>query len=147
MESLTIKYQNALQAVKTLTAALEIYRQRSSLVDAPLLSKEDQQIVLRDAVIKRFEYSIDTTWKYLKEYLRVQYGIEQNSPKPIFRECKKNLLLSEHEAEMALEMVDDRNLTSHTYKEEVAELVISAAPKYCSLLSELLKKTNPILLD
>lgn len=143
MDTLNIKYTNALQSLETLSTALNSYEKRNQIEDTPLFSAEDQILFLRDSVIKRFEYTLDTTWKYLKEYLRVNHGTDIGSPKPIFRECKKTGLINDAETELALEMVDARNLTSHTYKEEVAEIIIASADEYRDLLEKLLKLSAP----
>jgi hypothetical protein len=39
-------------------------------------------------------------------------------------------------------MVDDRNLTSHTYKEALAEKIASRIPAYCKIMEKLLAKTK-----
>ena len=130
-KSLKLKYDVACKALNTLKNILE--------KEIP----EDLSDVFRDSVIKRFEYSVDTIWKYEKRFLKERYGVEQNSPKSVFRECLTNGILSEEETVQALEMVDARNLTSHTYHEELADDICQRAKNYFTLLETLLERTKP----
>lgn len=78
---------------------------------------------LRDSVIQRFEFSVDTLWKFLREYLETNKGIIFTivSPKEVLRNALQNGILSNDEYEIFLDMIDDHNLTSHTYNEFLAE--------------------------
>ena len=95
--------------------------------------KEDYQVE-RDSVIKRFELAIDTLWKYIKFFLETKFGVVHNSPKPVFRECLKNNLITEQDATNALKMIDIRNLASNTYKEEIAEEIVKDLPQMHELI-------------
>lgn len=97
----------------------------------------------RDSVIKRFEFTIDTTWKYLKFYLEAQVGVIQNSPKPVIRECFRNNFMTESQALAALEMIDSRNMASHIYREEIAEALWHKIPSYYSLLASIIQSIAP----
>jgi nucleotidyltransferase substrate binding protein (TIGR01987 family) len=94
-------------------------------------------VVVRDAAIQRFEYSFEIFWKFLREYLRVKEGIVCNSPKSCFREAFSVELSTEEETMKALEMTDDRNLTSHTYHEEVAEEIYARIKDYYNLMNKI----------
>jgi nucleotidyltransferase substrate binding protein (TIGR01987 family) len=95
--------------------------------------------VVRDASIQRFEYSFESLWKLLKAYLYRYEGIVCNSPKQCFREGLKVELLSVEEVETCLAMTDDRNLTSHTYLEAVAEAIYRQLPSYLAVMKSLLE--------
>lgn len=92
----------------------------------------------RDASIQRFEYTFEAAWKAAQLYLRLREGIESNSPKGVMRACFQINLLNEEKTKIALQMVDDRNLTSHTYNEGIAQSIYSNLPIYSSLIEELL---------
>ncbi|MBI2252698.1 MAG: nucleotidyltransferase substrate binding protein [Armatimonadetes bacterium] len=124
MERLSLKYKDALKALKTLE---DIF-------------KEPFSIIIRDAAIQRFEYTFEALWKFLKEYLKEKEGIMSNSPKTCFREIFSLGFLLEEEAVKCLEMTDRRNDTSHTYKEEVAEMIYSKIKEYFLLMKDLLNK-------
>ena len=77
--------------------------------------------VNRDAAIQRFEYTVEAVWKCLQIYLKEEQGIGCYSPKACFREAKNVGLLSEEDTALALQMIDDRNMTSDTYHEGIAK--------------------------
>jgi nucleotidyltransferase substrate binding protein (TIGR01987 family) len=95
-------------------------------------------VIVRDASIQRFEYSFESLWKLLKTYLAQHEGIICNSPKRCFREALQVGLLSVEETETCLVMADDRNLTSHTYIEAVAEAIYRKLPSHLTVMRTLL---------
>lgn len=97
-------------------------------------------VIVRDAAIQRFEYSFESAWKLLKEYLETQEGIVCNSPKGCFREALHVGLLTRAETETCLIMTDDRNLTSHTYLESLAERIYAQLPVYLTVMQSLAKQ-------
>jgi nucleotidyltransferase substrate binding protein (TIGR01987 family) len=94
-------------------------------------------LVVRDASIQRFEYTFESLWKLLKAYLKAVEGIACNSPKQCFREGLKVGLISVEETQIALEMTDDRNLTSHTYIEAIAVAIHSKLKAYHRVMCRL----------
>ncbi len=89
---------------------------------------------LRDSAIQRFEFTFEIFWKLVKTALRQLEGIECNSPKSCMRELFRNKYVEEPELEKLLEMVDDRNLTVHTYHEEIAEDLFNKLRIYTNLM-------------
>jgi len=102
--------------------------------------KEPFSAIVRDAAIQRFEYTFEAFWKFIKEYLKEKEGIIVNSPKACFREIFSLGLCSEEETVQLQEMADKRNETSHTYKEEVANLIYEAINDYSLLMQKILGK-------
>lgn len=102
--------------------------------------KEPYSVIVRDSTIKRFEYTFDLMWKSLKDYLNFSEGILCNSPKKCFREAFNVGIIDEEQTIMLIEMTDDRNLTSHTYIEKVAENIYSKIKTYVGLLEFILGK-------
>ena len=98
-----------------------------------------QHSITRDATIKRFEYCNDTFWKTLKLYLESYHGIEEKSPKMVYRTCKKMGLLDDQKTELFLQMTDDRNETSHTYNEALAEELANRIAQYYQFIDETVK--------
>ncbi len=96
-------------------------------------------VIMRDASIQRFEYSFESSWKLLKAYLYQVEGLACNSPKECFREGLKVGVLSAEETETCLVMTDDRNLTSHTYIESIAEAIFRKLPSYLAVMQTLLR--------
>lgn len=103
---------------------------------------EPFSIIIRDAAIQRFEYSFEVIWKLLKEYLRKKEGIICNSPKSCFRDAYSMQILTKEETIDALEMTDDRNLTSHAYIEEVAQKIFDKLESYLKLVSKIFNQIN-----
>ena len=126
MERLKVRYEDAQRAIGTLK---EIMQQPFS-------------IIIRDAAIQRFEYTFEAFWKYIKDYLRVKEGLVCNSPKSCFRELFSVGVITEDETVKLLEMTDDRNMTSHTYKEKVAQIIYGRLQEYSKLMAEITKRSQ-----
>lgn len=107
------------------------------------LNQENELVTHRDALIKRFEFCYDLTWKYLKTILRDQNGIEVASPRKVFQECYAQQLLTESELTMLLGMTDIRNETTHTYDEAMADRVGMHIVEFYQLLLRLIAKLAP----
>jgi len=76
--------------------------------------------IVRDAAIHRFEFTFEALWKAARQVLVHAEGLECASPKAVIRACRDVKLLTDQESQSALQMADDRNLTIHTYDEELA---------------------------
>jgi nucleotidyltransferase substrate binding protein (TIGR01987 family) len=75
----------------------------------------------RDGVIQRFEFTVELFWKTLKIFLKHE-GIEAKTPKDSLREAFRLGWLEEEN--VYLDMLDDRNLTSHIYEKGVVEQIL-----------------------
>ncbi len=95
--------------------------------------------VERDAAIQRFEFTVEVTWKACQAYLEEHEGLEGRSPKATIRAARDALLLTDEQSELALRMIDDRNLTAHTYSETTAREILIKLPAYARLLESWLK--------
>ena len=96
---------------------------------------EQPNDVERDALIQRFEFTFEASWKAAKQYLYDIEGIDIGSPKGVIRSCREITLFDDEETILALQMVNDRNLTVHTYNEEVAIKIHMNIKTYFPLLS------------
>jgi nucleotidyltransferase substrate binding protein (TIGR01987 family) len=90
--------------------------------------------VERDAAIQRFEYCFEATWKAAQRFLSEREGIDVGSPKAAIRASRESGLFGETEAEAALSMSDDRNLTVHTYNEALARAIFARLASHLALL-------------
>ncbi len=95
-------------------------------------------VIVRDAAIQRFEYTFEAFWKFIKEYLKTKEGIICNSPKSCFREVFTVGMINEDETIKLLEMTDNRNMTSHTYKEEIAQIIYGKLEEYSRLMEDVI---------
>lgn len=95
---------------------------------------------LRDSAIKRFEYSIDTFWKFLKAWMEIQAVILVASPKGVLKQAWEIGTINEEEYQILVKAIEDRNLTSHTYNEHLAQSISASIPAYYQTMNEILEK-------
>ncbi|MFT5206305.1 MAG: nucleotidyltransferase substrate binding protein (TIGR01987 family) [Candidatus Omnitrophota bacterium] len=87
-----------------------------------LQNKEIDADILRDATIKRFEFTYELCWKSCKIYLNYK-GIDAFNPRDVFENTFKQGLFKSTEEQALLGMLRDRSLMSHVYKESLANEV------------------------
>lgn len=106
------RFENYKLAFYQLTLAVELSRQR------PLSNLEKQ------GVIQGFEFVHELAWNVLKDYLAYE-GIQGIvGSRGAVREAFKRGLIEDGETWM--DMIEKRNLSSHTYNLEIAEALIVA---------------------
>lgn len=131
MTKLENKYTAFNTALERLKEAIDLYN-------------EQENPVLLDGTIQRFEFCVELGWKLLKEYLEFEKIGEFNSPRSTIKECFSIGLIED--AEKWLDMLDDRNLTSHTYDEEIAkEIYRNIITKYYETLVETKNKVKSVM--
>jgi len=118
---------------------VERLKERIEQADAALATLEElldvhPTDVIRDAAIQRFEYSFEAVWKTAQRHLLVMEGNAESSPKSVIRASVAAGLLKEADGRVALTMVDDRNLTSHTYNASLAQRIFSVLPEYAHIM-------------
>lgn len=98
--------------------------------------KSGKNDIYRDALIKRFEFTFELSWKCLKEYLVFNGITVRDTPRDIIKTAyQKNLINNE---KIWLAMMEARNNTAHIYKEAQAIAVAEdISMKYCKELSTL----------
>lgn len=101
---------------------------------AELSDRTSVSEIERDAAIQRFEFSFEAVWKAAQLFLQEREGITAPSPKSAIRSSLQVGILSEGDARMALRMADDRNLTVHTYNEDLAKRIFADLSAYASLV-------------
>jgi len=147
MERVQQKYENlthALLALQNAIKALEFFEKEGKSF-YPHLNYQEEYRMHRDSLIQRFEYSEDLFWKYLQIYLKEILAVEDvHGPKPVIRKSFSLHMLSESEAEQSLDMIKDRNLTSHIYVEEIAEFLAKKIPSYYELMQSVAQRLMPI---
>ncbi len=118
-------------AVKRLGDVLDRYQKVSS---------DD---VVRDSVIQRFEFTYSIALKTLRKYFLEQAFIVEEINSMTFNamiRTANQLELLKSNLEKWSEFREMRNLTSHTYDEEVAEKVVRIVPDFYEEVSFLLQK-------
>ena len=132
MEKLKKRYDVVVKTLDTLETAI------TKLHDPK--NKENYES-FRDSLVQRFEYSIDNFWKFLKIYLQEKHEMmTAASPKAILRDAYVANIISKEESDALIDCVKDRNLTSHTYNEILAEEIYSRISGYCRLMKSILDR-------
>ncbi len=112
-------------------------RLKESFFEAQKRVDQKEFEFFRDSTIQRFEFTLEIMWKSIKTYLYEFEGVECRSPKSCLREFFSLGNLSEEDVVLALKMVDDRNLASHTYHEDIANDIFNSIEKYIKLLEKI----------
>lgn len=123
MERLTRRIQTAQQSLNTL---------------AEILPDKNASTVNRDATILRFQIASGAIWKLLQTFLKEVHGTDIGSPKQAYRAAIDVNILNEEQISIALAMVDDRNLATHTYDESLADAVSNRVDNYFTLMQHIL---------
>lgn len=138
-------YGNHKKKYLSLTKALETLDESLQIINNP----KNQYLYesLRDSTIQRFEYSIDTFWKFLKIYIQEKEAIdlEASSPRIILRQAESIGIIDKKSYQSLIDGLADRNLTSHVYNEGTAESILKNIPHYyeiMKLVTENLKLNN-----
>lgn len=93
------------------------YRRLAEVCDG---NHEHLSLLEREGCIQRFEYVFELAWKTLRDLLEF-YGIQLESvtPRNVIKEAfSAKMLLDGH---VWIDMMNDRNLLSHTYSENTFE--------------------------
>lgn len=99
------------ESIESLGEALEIL---GEALEMPL----DEKGLVLDATIHRFKFTIELFWKTLKRFIYVE-GMEAKSPKETLQMAYKMKWIDDEQ--LWLNMLNDRNETSHIYDEEKAK--------------------------
>ena len=94
------------------------------VLEHPQLNEIDY---LRDATIQRFAFAIELFWRMLKKIL-LHEKIESTTPRDTLSKAYQYKLINDEE--IWLNMLDDRNNTSHAYKEEEAKVIFEHIKEY-----------------
>ncbi len=98
------------------------------------ISKPD--IIQKAGLIQFFEMSFELAWNVLKDYLEEQGFIEIKSPRSALKKAFETGLIEDGHSWMQL--LDDRNITSHAYDEATVDMIEGLIrKKYYPLLEQL----------
>ena len=132
--------------MERLRERIEIAKKALKSFEESVLPQAPNQIE-RDGAIQRFEYTVEAVWKAAQRYLQMIEGLNEGSPKGAIRRLREVGILNENLASQALAMIDDRNLTVHTYNEALADQIYLRLRGYVSLmqlwLSQMEKRLEP----
>ena len=137
MQALQERHVRLMGVLESLGKSLTIFDaiNRGEWCGCSKVDPKEEYRIHRDSVIQRFKWSIDLLCKYLTNYLEVtQVTIGINVPGEVVRTACAAKILGEDEAENILAMIKSRNMTSHMYVEEVAELLAAKIPEYHAVM-------------
>ena len=101
-----------------------------------------EQPLAIDGTIQRFEFTFELFWKAVRRLLARQ-GIDANSPKAVLQHAYRQGWLGDEQA--WLKMLEDRNLTSHTYQEPLALEFYRRIPAHHDALRVAVQKLGALL--
>ena len=102
------KIENYNSALAQLEQAVAIYQ------------KSQQDALYRDGLIQRFEFTVELSWKSLKEYLEDQGFVRAaSSPRAVLKDAYAAGVIQD--AERWNRILTARNITSHVYDEKTAD--------------------------
>lgn len=135
MEALKNRYTILKKCFDTFSNALKLYSKPKP---------HEEHILFRDGIIQRFEYTIDTLLKFLRDYIEAIHGVPFTfvSPREILRVALQTNTITEQEFELLSQMIKDRNLTSHTYNEKLAQTLVDQFDLYHTTLNVLINRLN-----
>jgi len=104
------RFENFQNALGELTEAVELYQHRP-------LSKLEKQ-----GLVKAFEFTHELAWNVMKDYFEYQGKTSIMGSRDATREAFNRGMIMDGENWM--EMIQSRNLTSHTYNQETADKIV-----------------------
>ena len=116
------RFQNFLKAFTLMKEAIDAFDTLSDLE--------------KEGLVQRFEYTFELAWKTLKDFLEAK-GVELSFPRDVIKEGFSTQIIAN--GEVWIEMLDNRNLTAHTYEEKIfKEVLQNIRIKYYSAIAELI---------
>ena len=127
MEKVITRHKIALQTLATLKTVLDKIK-----AGVP----EEYNLEMRDSAIQRFEYSIDTFWKFLKIYMQefLSMHIESISPRAIMKDALDAAIITNDEFKILIYCVMSRNETSHAYNQMLAEEIFGELYRFYTVM-------------
>lgn len=96
--------------------------------------RQPENEFVRDAAIQRFEFCFELAWKSIQASARLE-GQDCASPRTAFSTAWRNGWIADEAA--WLDMLEERNKTSHTYREAMAKEVFDNLPRHLPNLTQL----------
>ena len=132
---------------KRIKELLDDYQKAVSRLGESLRESLSKGSILIDGTIQRFEFTFELAWKVLKAMLEFQ-GIEAVTPRSAIKEAFRAKWIKDGQG--WIDMLEDRNKTSHIYNEKQAARIYKKIKKLhyplLQALSEHLKtqKNRPL---
>lgn len=82
------------------------------------IEKDDKSEISKAAIIHAFEYTFELWWKAVQRYLEYVGSVQDYGPNATIKNAFQYKLIED--GQIWMDMLRDRNLTAHTYKEDIA---------------------------
>ena len=92
------------------------------IVSAVSNSTSDQNDLLAEGLIQRYEYTHELAWKVMKDYEEYQGITDIMGSRDAIRVALRAGILDD---DRWMDTISDRNLTSHNYDDETAKLIVN----------------------
>jgi len=73
-------------------------------------------VLEKEGMVQRFEYTFELAWKTLKDFLEAK-NVDAKYPREVIKKAFEYEIIKD--GETWLEMLEQRNLMTHTYSEEI----------------------------
>lgn len=108
------------------------------------LEEDTDTEITRAGVIHAYEFTFELFWKFMQKYLENLGILEEYGPSAVIKTGFQNGYLEEGQDYM--DMLRDRNLIAHTYKEEMAkEIYTRIKNNHINALTKFIEKFEKIM--
>jgi len=118
-----------------LAVALDELNRALMRLEEALARSASSDTLVRDATIQRFEFCFELAWKALKFALLTSEGFDTVSPKATLQKAYAVQWINNEK--QWIDMLTDRNLSSHTYREQLAQEIYSRIGSHAKSIREL----------
>jgi nucleotidyltransferase substrate binding protein (TIGR01987 family) len=118
-----------------LEAALSNFRDALTL--DPTLFTELVADTVKSGQIQKFEFTIELLWKTVQVFLLELDGVDVVTPKSVAKEFVEAGYCDYENYELFIQAINDRNLLSHIYRQEMAETIWQRLPEYVMLIERI----------
>ncbi|NFE93566.1 UNVERIFIED_ORG: nucleotidyltransferase [Clostridium botulinum] len=131
MKSVEFKYMNLKKAYGKLVEVSKLYDGKDEIV--------------RDSLIQRFEFTYELTHKTLKDVMKyLGVTLENSFPRTIYKKAYVNNLISDDK--VWINLLEDRNSTSHIYNESLSDEIANRIVKYyVNAIGELVENIGEVI--
>lgn len=122
--------------------ALFMLKKAVDIVSVTRLNDTDEDDLMAEGLIQRYEYTHELAWKVMKDYAEYQGITDIMGSRDAIRIALRAGLISD---ERWMDTISDRNLTSHNYDDETAQRIVgNIINVYYPLFVEFEKKMLPL---
>ena len=108
------RFGNYRKALLQLGKAVDIVSSRKS--------RGDEDVLMEEGLIQRYEYTHELAWKTMKDYAEYQGLSDIVGSRDAIRQTLQSGLISDGRW---MESIRDRNLTSHNYDDDTARTIVA----------------------